>query len=223
MVVCPICNKEYEPELGERNLSGLIQDEFPDAKPYQREQLQTGICSDECWELSMTEPDEDSPLISPPFSCIFRADDPVKFETCLYVLETIDHAANHRRQDDLFMIFGMGELHLEVIRYKLENEFGLSFKLVRKTSVVLLEPWSLIRVECPNDKNYISVVSDELERRRVELDEAIKVTVFEGVMSAFQTIGMFDKLRELTDSTASVSTEFCDYRVKLDWTLSSGD
>ena len=50
MAICPCCKKEYVPELGERDNSKLIQDQFPNAKPYQREQLVSGICSDECWD-----------------------------------------------------------------------------------------------------------------------------------------------------------------------------
>jgi len=50
-VKCPNCYKVYEPELGERKYPGLlIQQEFPDAEEYQREQLITGLCSDECWD-----------------------------------------------------------------------------------------------------------------------------------------------------------------------------
>ena len=50
MKTCPNCKKVYEPELGERKSGALIQNEFPNALPYQREQLITGICSDECWD-----------------------------------------------------------------------------------------------------------------------------------------------------------------------------
>ena len=49
--VCPNCKKEYRPDLGERKYPKmLIQKEFPNATPTQREQLITGICSDECWD-----------------------------------------------------------------------------------------------------------------------------------------------------------------------------
>jgi hypothetical protein len=53
---CPACGKMYEPVLGERkHPEMLIQKEFPDATAEQREQLLTGICSNECWEaLSRT-------------------------------------------------------------------------------------------------------------------------------------------------------------------------
>ncbi len=50
MMQCPNCKEAYEPELGERkHPTKPVQNEFPDAKPYQREQLITGLCSDNCW------------------------------------------------------------------------------------------------------------------------------------------------------------------------------
>ncbi len=49
LTVCPVCGKHYEPELGGRDPEVAIQLQFPEAKPYQREQLVSGICSDECW------------------------------------------------------------------------------------------------------------------------------------------------------------------------------
>jgi len=56
-----MCDKTYTPDLAleedfpvkfrrwkeERE---LIQNVWPDAKPIQREQLQSGICSDKCWD-----------------------------------------------------------------------------------------------------------------------------------------------------------------------------
>lgn len=48
-MICPNCKKEYEPVLGERKTNLLIQQEFPNAEVWQREQLITGICSQECW------------------------------------------------------------------------------------------------------------------------------------------------------------------------------
>jgi len=54
---CPQCEQGYEPTLshnkkGMENWKGgmLIQNAFPNATPIAREQLLTGICSDECWE-----------------------------------------------------------------------------------------------------------------------------------------------------------------------------
>jgi hypothetical protein len=58
---CPNCNKEYETELERPPLdTRSIQEIFPNSKPYQREQLITGICSDKCWNeyLGITEEDE---------------------------------------------------------------------------------------------------------------------------------------------------------------------
>ena len=59
-VQCPACAKIYVPDLAkepdwESKLllwkgGQLIQRVWPDANPYQREQLQTGVCSDECWD-----------------------------------------------------------------------------------------------------------------------------------------------------------------------------
>lgn len=52
---CPNCQKMYVPDLSFADLEKgrekglLIQDIFPQATPIQREQLQTGICSDKCW------------------------------------------------------------------------------------------------------------------------------------------------------------------------------
>lgn len=50
MVQCPQCMKFYTPELPPRPRNDLrsIQLIYPDAEPYQREQLQTGYCSDKC-------------------------------------------------------------------------------------------------------------------------------------------------------------------------------
>ena len=48
---CPNCGKVYEPVLKRpQGDDRLIQDIYPDAKPFEREQLMTGICSDECWD-----------------------------------------------------------------------------------------------------------------------------------------------------------------------------
>jgi hypothetical protein len=51
LTVCPQCKKHYRPIL-ERPISDIrpIQQIFPDAMPWQREQLITGICSDACWQ-----------------------------------------------------------------------------------------------------------------------------------------------------------------------------
>lgn len=61
---CPQCQKMYVPdlsfaELEKGRLEGkLIQDIFPQATPTQREQLQTGICSDECWNKYLGMPND---------------------------------------------------------------------------------------------------------------------------------------------------------------------
>jgi hypothetical protein len=59
-MICPSCGNSYIPDLmGEddfdikykawRYEGKLIKSVWPNATPTQREQLQTGICSDECW------------------------------------------------------------------------------------------------------------------------------------------------------------------------------
>jgi hypothetical protein len=58
-VQCPNCGKVYTPELAkdqsfnqkftEWQKGTLVQRVWPHAKPIEREQLQTGICSDDCW------------------------------------------------------------------------------------------------------------------------------------------------------------------------------
>ena len=55
MVQCPNCKRVYTPELppprGDYSARNRpIQKIYPDAEPYQREQLQTGLCSDKCFD-----------------------------------------------------------------------------------------------------------------------------------------------------------------------------
>ena len=58
-ITCPYCKCEYVPVLGERkNHALLIQEEFPNALAWEREQLITGICSDECWDKFLGEGEE---------------------------------------------------------------------------------------------------------------------------------------------------------------------
>lgn len=49
---CRHCNKYYETELEPPSADDKrkIQDIYPDALPYQREQLKSDICSDKCWD-----------------------------------------------------------------------------------------------------------------------------------------------------------------------------
>lgn len=57
-IKCPICKRSYTPELPPRD-GRLIQEQFPDAAPWEREQLLTGICSQECWDgIMIPEPDD---------------------------------------------------------------------------------------------------------------------------------------------------------------------
>lgn len=49
-MICPNCNKEYEPIL--KRIDGddrNIQEQYPNTPAWQREQLISGICSDKCW------------------------------------------------------------------------------------------------------------------------------------------------------------------------------
>lgn len=64
LIKCPNCGKVYEPVLkpvpgmGDHMTKGnspLVQDIYPDAEPWQREQLISGICSDGCWEEFLGE------------------------------------------------------------------------------------------------------------------------------------------------------------------------
>ena len=57
---CPNCGKEYitelnRPEWDHRN----IQEIFPQAPEWQREQLISGICSDKCWNQFLGGDDND--------------------------------------------------------------------------------------------------------------------------------------------------------------------
>lgn len=57
---CPQCGRIYTPDLcSDEHFDAkydawkngaLVQKVWPQAKPYQREQLQTGLCSDECFQ-----------------------------------------------------------------------------------------------------------------------------------------------------------------------------
>lgn len=56
---CPVCKKLYKTVL-----PGLtdkpVQIEYPNAPAWQREQLISGVCSDECWnKMFKGTPDED--------------------------------------------------------------------------------------------------------------------------------------------------------------------
>ena len=48
LIICPCCKKEYLPKL-KRKTNKMIQEEYPNAKSYEREQLISGLCSDKCW------------------------------------------------------------------------------------------------------------------------------------------------------------------------------
>jgi len=46
---CPNCRKEYQTVLDRQHPDECIQNEFPDAERWEREQHISGICSDKCW------------------------------------------------------------------------------------------------------------------------------------------------------------------------------
>jgi len=48
LILCPCCSKMYKPKL-KRKTNELIHIEFPNATKEEREQLISGICSNECW------------------------------------------------------------------------------------------------------------------------------------------------------------------------------
>lgn len=50
LTVCPQCKSHYKPVL-ERPAGDTrpINQIFPNAKPFEREQLITGLCSNKCW------------------------------------------------------------------------------------------------------------------------------------------------------------------------------
>lgn len=52
LTICPQCGRHYTPDLPDPPSGPRrpMQEIYPDAKPYQREQLITGLCSDECWD-----------------------------------------------------------------------------------------------------------------------------------------------------------------------------
>ena len=55
---CPNCHQIYDTVLDRFN-DKPIQEQFPNALPWEREQLITGICSDKCWKefLGPEEPE----------------------------------------------------------------------------------------------------------------------------------------------------------------------
>lgn len=69
--MCPNCMRNYVPELADQpgfNIKyrqwkngRLIQNVWPDATPTQREQLQTGICSDACLDNYLNVVDKGRP------------------------------------------------------------------------------------------------------------------------------------------------------------------
>lgn len=56
MTICPQCKEWYEPELKPKATGDTraIQDIYPDAEPWQTEQLITGLCSDKCFDVHIS-------------------------------------------------------------------------------------------------------------------------------------------------------------------------
>lgn len=52
MIRCPQCQRKYKPDLPipPQSDTRKIQDIYPNAEVYQREQQLTGLCSDECYD-----------------------------------------------------------------------------------------------------------------------------------------------------------------------------
>ena len=52
---CPGCHKDYDTDLPEHPSMGILtlSTIYPDAEPWQREQLKTGYCSDKCYDESI--------------------------------------------------------------------------------------------------------------------------------------------------------------------------
>ena len=48
-IMCPNCHKCYKPILDRKHPELKIQEEFPMAPAWQREQHITGLCSTKCW------------------------------------------------------------------------------------------------------------------------------------------------------------------------------
>ena len=58
MKTCPNCGKTYKTVLDKKHATMLVQQEFPKAQRWEREQLISGICSDKCWNEFLGEPSE---------------------------------------------------------------------------------------------------------------------------------------------------------------------
>ena len=61
-IKCPICGVSYIPVLERKFPQLCVQDEFPQAAPWQREQLVSGVCSDECWDACFASPPPDTDI-----------------------------------------------------------------------------------------------------------------------------------------------------------------
>jgi hypothetical protein len=58
--ICPSCGKAYIPKLNNAKSGIPIQQQFPEAKLIDREQMISGICSNKCWERMTGIPSRDT-------------------------------------------------------------------------------------------------------------------------------------------------------------------
>jgi hypothetical protein len=63
LIICPNCLKEYKPVLTRKDNNEPIQITYPNSKPFEREQLISGLCSDKCWNEFLGIPTRKSVVI----------------------------------------------------------------------------------------------------------------------------------------------------------------
>ncbi len=166
----------------------------------------------------------ETPLIRPIFHCVVSTDSPDELGAALTTIAESDPTLDHKRNDRNvceFMIFGMGELHLEVIRHRLVHEYGLSFVMTKEVAASLLEPWVSLQIDFPEE--FLKAVEAELNRREWELGTSYGRAdtpgrwFFEGSMSAKNSLGVIGILRQLTENKGSYTMDVCEHRVQVDW------
>ena len=57
--ICPECGIEYVTSLDRDGSGRCIQDIHPNAEPWEREQLMSGLCSQKCWNKHVGDYDYD--------------------------------------------------------------------------------------------------------------------------------------------------------------------
>lgn len=58
-MICPNCRRIYKPKLIRNHPEIVIQEEYPEATPEEREQLISGICSKKCWDEYLGKEEDD--------------------------------------------------------------------------------------------------------------------------------------------------------------------